>query len=123
MDPFGADHGGRIASACNSYPDGEADRAFLYALFDGITARSACLCAVTLTAALMRSAAENTQDTPSLPAFITAEGSTFAKQKDFRSMLEAFMSEFAAARHGFSYEFHTVEDTVLKGTAISCLSE
>ena len=123
IDPFGADHGGRIASACNSSPDGEADRAFLYALFDGITARSACLCAVTLTAALMRSAAENTRDTPSLPAFITAEGSTFAKQKDFRSMLEAFMSEFAAIRHGFSYEFHTIEDAVLKGTAISCLSE
>lgn len=123
IDPFGADHGGRIASACNSSPDGEADRAFLYALFDGITARSACLCAVTLTAALMRSTAQNTQNTPSLPAFITAEGSTFAKQKDFRSMLEAFMSDLAAARHGFSYEFHTVEDTVLKGTAISCLSE
>ena len=120
IDPFGADHDGRIASACNSSPDGKADRAFLYALFDGITARSACLCAVTLTAALMRSGAGGN---PSLPAFITAEGSTFAKQKDFRSMLEAFMSEFAAIRHGFSYEFHTVEDAVHKGIAIACLSE
>ncbi len=118
-DPFGSDHAGRIASACTFSPDAESDRAFLYALFDGITARSACLCAITLTAALMRSDAESA---PALPAFITAEGSTFTKQKDFRHMLEAFMSDLAAERHGFSYEFHTVEDAVRKGIAIACLS-
>lgn len=103
-----------IALACAS----DMDRATTAAICDAMTGRSAFLCSITITAALMRAQAGRQ---PSAPAFITAEGSTYLGQKGFREMLDACMVEYARHRHGLYCEFHSVSDAVIKGTAIAAL--
>ena len=110
-DPTG---GGRIAAAC---ADGE-DRAAVMDICSAMTARSALLCSVTLTAALLRAGIGMS---PSAPAFITAEGSTYLRQKGFREMLDACMEEYARRRRGLYCALHPVPDAVLKGTALAAL--
>lgn len=107
---------GRISDACAF----EEEKEFLLELFDLITERSARLCSIVITASLLRA---RIGTDPKAPAFITAEGSTFVKQKDFREKLERQMDALAGARHGLFWEFHTVENAVMKGIAVSCLSE
>ena len=116
ISAFGADPagGGPIAGACAS----DADRSAVAAICDAMTGRSALLCSVTITAALLRA---KIGATPSAPAFITAEGSTYLRQVGFREALEACMAHHAAARFGLRYEFHHVPDAVIKGTAIAAL--
>lgn len=111
---------GRIASAVRAADDPEREKAVLLALVDYVTRRSACLCSIAITGVLLRA---GTGTEAGRPAFIIAEGSTYLKQKDFRLYLDRFMREFAAERHGLFYEFHTMEDAVLKGTAVAGLSE
>ena len=111
-DPLGE---GIIARSCES-PE---DRIFLAELFDLLTERSALLCSVTITAALLQAAAGSD---PDMPAFITAEGSTFSKQKGFREKLFSAMDSLAGQKHGLHYEFHTVPDVILRGTAVACMS-
>ena len=60
---------------------------------------------------------------PDAPAFITAEGSTYRKQKGFQEQLERYLAESAGEKYGFSYVLKHVPDAVLKGTAIAALSE
>lgn len=108
--------GGVIANACQC-PE---DRQFLLGLFEGLTTRSAKLCSITITAALIAAEAGNSKEKP---AFITAEGSTFARQYGFRDKLFSQMDSLAGRQHGLHYEFHTVPDVVLRGTAVACLSE
>jgi hypothetical protein len=72
---------GRIADACAE----TSEKEFLLELFDLITERSARLCSIVITAALLRAGIGTDHKAP---AFITAEGSTFLKQKDFREKLE-----------------------------------
>ena len=103
-----------IALACSS----ETDRATAAAICDAMTGRSAFLCSITISAALLRAQIGRQ---PSVPAFITAEGSTYLRQKDFREMLDACMVEYARRRHGLYCEFHPVSDAVIKGTAIAAL--
>ena len=103
-----------IALACSS----EMDRAITAAICDAMTGRSAFLCSITITAALLRAQIGRQ---PSAPAFITAEGSTYLRQKDFREMLDFCMAEYAQRRHGLYCEFHPVSDAVIKGTAIAAL--
>ena len=109
------DSPGRIADACAF----EEEKEFARELFDLITERSARLCSIVITAALLR--ARIGKD-PKAPAFITAEGSTFIKQKDFREKLERQMDAVAGERYGLFWEFHTVENAVMKGIAAACLS-
>ena len=111
-DPLG---NGIIARACTS----PADRQFLLEMFDCLTERSAMLSSITITAALLRAEAGQSSDAP---AFITAEGSTFSKQKGFREKLYAAMDSLAEKQCGLHYEFHTVPDVILRGTAVACLS-
>ena len=106
---------GKIARACTC----EEDRERLLELFDSLTARSACLCCITITGALMHTQRKGKS---LAPVWITAEGSTYLKQKGFREALEARMQEFAGKRHSLSYEFHQVDDAVFKGIAAACLS-
>ena len=106
------DGNGRIAQAAACV----FDRRVLECLFDELTRRSACLCAISITGALLRSGAGRSSG---FPAFITAEGSTFEKQKNFRRMLDAYMSALAGDAHCLSYEFHTIPDAVIRGTAIA----
>ena len=105
-----------IAAACRS----EADRELIKAVCDNMTRRSARICAVVLTAGLLRSGAGVNG---SGPAFITAEGSTYLKQIDFRERLADEMEKLAGERYGLSWEFHTVPDVILRGIAVACLSE
>lgn len=112
QDPDGD---GKIARACCC---GE-DRERLTGLFDALTGRSARLCCITITGALMHAGKRGQMHDP---VWITAEGSTYLKQKGFREALEAYMDEFARKRHGLSYEFHQTEDAVFKGIAAACLS-
>ncbi len=105
-------NGGPIAAACTS----DVDRRAIAAICDAMTGRSALLCSVTVTAALLRA---EIGTSAVAPAFITAEGSTFLKQAGFRQRLEACMSEYAARRRGLHYAFHIVPDAVMKGTAIA----
>lgn len=113
MDP---ESPGRISDACAL----EEEKEFLLELFDLITERSARLCGIVITASLLRAGIGKD---PKAPAFITAEGSTFVKQRDFREKLERQMDILAGERHGLFWEFHTVENAVMKGIAVSCLSE
>ena len=106
---------GKIAAACSC----EQDRKRLIGLFDALTERSARLCCITITGALLH-AQKKEQDRG--PVWITAEGSTYLKQKGFREALEAHMEEFAGKKLSLSYEFHQVEDAVFKGIAAACLS-
>jgi hexokinase len=106
---------GRLAACCGS----ESDRQTLCALMDGVTERSALLCAVSLCAALVRSGAGKD---PARPAFITAEGSTFYASKDFSRKLEARMESLGAQTLGVHAEFFRVPDVTLAGTAIAGLS-
>ena len=108
-DPSG---GGPIAAACAD----DAERRAIAAIVDAMTGRSALLCSVTVTAALIRA---EIGTSAAAPAFITAEGSTFIKQPGFRQKLEACMSEYAARRRGLHYAFRIVPDAVVKGTAIA----
>lgn len=110
-DPAGD---GRIASACAC----ERDRIAVASIYDAMTGRSAVLCSITITAALLRAGIGKSKEAP---AFITAEGSTYIRQKGFGEMLEACMAEYANRRRGLYYEFHNVPDAVLKGTAIAAL--
>ena len=107
--------GGPIASACAS----ERDRAAVASICEAMTERSALLCGVSITAALLRAGIGRS---PSSPAFITAEGSTYLKQKGFREKLENCMAKHAKERLGLHYAFHHVPDAVMKGTAIAALS-
>ncbi len=110
-------NGGPIAAACAS----DADRRAVAAICDAMTGRSALLCSVTVTAALIRAEIGTSADAP---AFITAEGSTFVRQAGFRQRLEACMHEYAARRRGLHYAFHIVPDAVMKGTAVAaCMRE
>ena len=111
--PFGEN---RIAAACRS----DDERAVLSTIFDAVTERSALLCSVTLTGAMLRSGIGRS---PDAPAFITAEGSTYRKQKGFQEQLERYLAESAGKKYGFSYVLKYVPDAVLKGTAIAALSE
>ena len=114
-DPCGRIIPNRIASACAN----EHDRAFLLALCDLVTERSALFCAATLTGVLLR--AQIGLD-PARPAFITAEGSTYLKQKGFSRKLSEHMAALAGVKYHLHYEFHVVDDVILKGTAVACLS-
>ena len=105
---------GPIARACAC----AADRAAVASICDALTDRSALLCSVTLTAALLRSGIGTSA---AAPAFITAEGSTFLGQFGFRRRLEAFMARCAGASHGLYYELHPIPDAVMKGTAIAAI--
>lgn len=111
-DPMG---GGLIAAACAS----EKDRASAAAICEAMTGRSALLCSVTITAALLRA---EIGTSPLEPAFITAEGSTYLWQRGFREMLAECMAEYAGRRRGLHWEFHAVPDAVMKGTAVAALS-
>ena len=104
---------GRIAAAFTR----QEDRDFLEALFDLVTERSACLCAITITAAMCRA-----EVSAGAPARITAEGSTYLKQKDFAAKLQAQLDALAGEAHGLSWEIGTVENAVFRGIAASCLS-
>lgn len=110
-DPAG---GGPIASSCAC----ERDRDVVASISGALTDRSALLCSVTIAAALLRA---QIGTSPSAPAFITAEGSTYLKQKGFREMLESHMREYAGKRRGLHYEFHNIPDAVLKGTAVAAI--
>lgn len=110
-DPSG---GGPIAAVCAN----DADRSAIAAICDAMTGRSALLCSVTITAALLRA---EIGASASEPAFITAEGSTYLRQRGFRARLDACMAEYAGARFGLHYAFHHVPDAVVKGTAIAAL--
>ena len=126
---------GLISHACAS----EEDRRRIVRLFDAVTDRSACLCSITITAALLSCKGMNIislnkgrpeagavsplSGNPSLPAFITVEGSTYQKQHRFREMLGAHMASLARDRYYLAWEFHNVPDAILKGTAIACLSK
>ena len=112
-DPYG---NGIISRACAA----SRDREFLVSLFDLLTLRSARLCSVTITGAMIK--AEAGTD-PDKPAFITAEGSAFAGQKGFREKLVREMDCLAGQKNGLRYEFHTVPEATLRGTAVACLSE
>jgi len=108
--------GGVIAAACA----GERDRAAAATICDAMTGRSALLCSVTVTAALLKASIGRSAETP---AFITAEGSTYLHQQGFRQALEACMEEYALRRRGLHYVFHHVPDAVMKGTAIAALRQ
>ena len=110
-DPTGR---GRIASSCAC----ERDRDVVASICEAMTERSALLCSVTITAALLRA---QIGTSASAPAFITAEGSTYLKQKGFREMLDFYMCEYAEKRRGLHCEFHPIPDVVLKGTAIAAI--
>ena len=112
VDPFGAS---RIASACEN----DREREILCKIFDAVTRRSALLCSITLTGALLRSCVGRS---PSAPVFITAEGSTYRKQKGFQQQLERYLAE-AGEKYGLFYVLQHVPDAVMKGTAIAALSE
>ncbi len=104
-----------LANACAN----EADREVIAAICDAITERSTLICSVVLTAGLLRSGAGRD---PAQPVFITAEGSTFLKQKDFRAKLEKRLAALATGRHGVFFEMHVVPDVILRGIAVACLS-
>ena len=104
-----------LANACAN----EADREVIATICDAITERSALICSVVLTAGLLRGGAGHD---PARPVFITAEGSTFLKQKDFRAKLEKRLEALATRRHGVFFEMHVVPDVILRGIAVACLS-
>ena len=110
-NPFGE---GRIAAACEN----DRERSVLGTIFDAVTKRSALLCSVTLTGAMLRSGIGRSENAP---VFITAEGSTYQKQKGFREMLERYLAE-AGKQYGLFYVLQHVPDAVLKGTAIAAVS-
>ena len=112
VDPFGCS---RIASGCEN----DREREILCTVFDAVTRRSALLCSITLTGALLRSCVGLS---PSAPVFITAEGSTYRKQKGFQEQLERYLAE-AGEKYNLYYVLQHVPDAVLKGTAIAALSE
>ena len=112
-DPLG---NGMIAQSCSS----SGDRKFLLELFDELTNRSARLCGISITAAMIMAEAGTGRDRP---AFITAEGSAFTGQKGFREKLNAEMEYLACRENGLSYEFHTVPEVIFRGTAVACLSD
>ncbi|MBQ1402873.1 MAG: hypothetical protein IIY90_06160, partial [Oscillospiraceae bacterium] len=72
-----------------------------------------------LTGAMLRSGFGRS---PDAPVFITAEGSTYLKQKGFRERLERDLAE-AGRKYGLFYMLQHVPDAVLKGTAIAAISE
>jgi len=113
LDPTG---GGPIAHACAT----AEDRAAVLSICRAMTGRSALLCSVTITAALLRA---GIGQAPDAPAFITAEGSTWLGQPGFRESLDACMAEYAGRRRGLHWVFHQVPDAVMKGTAIAALRE
>ena len=80
----------------------------------------AWICAVVITAGLLRCGAKAGRQSP---VFITAEGSTFYKLKGFREKLHICMDELAGRDHGLHFEFHNVPDVILKGIAVACLSD
>lgn len=110
------DRDGCIAGACAS----RGDRDFLLELFDELTGRSARLCSITITAAMIKAGAGRGCEGP---AFITAEGSAFTGQSGFSKKLYAEMDALAGQKYGLQYEFHTVGQVTFRGTAVACLSE
>ena len=81
---------GCIARACATGTDASVAATICAAL----TGRSALLCSVTITAALMRAGIGRS---PSAPAFITAEGSTYLRQAGFKEALDECMARCCCA--------------------------
>ena len=106
-EPYGLN---RIARACTN----DRDRAVIAAVCDFMTKRSARICAAVITAALLRT---GTGTSPERPVWITAEGSTYLKQKGFREEMDACMEQLAVQRHGLHLKTGNVPDAILKGTA------
>ena len=114
---------GRIAAAVRAGKEGVSgesrERVRILHLIDLVTKRSACLCSIAITGVLLYAGIGRDA---SAPALIMAEGSTFLKQKDFREQLDGYMEELAGREYALSWEFQTMEDAVLRGTAVASLS-
>ena len=93
------------------------ERFVLSKLFDAVCRRSALLCGVTITGALLRAERRDSKT----PVFITAEGSTYLKQMNFSRYLDTYLKTYGKALGGLPYEIHSTENAVIKGTAISAL--
>ena len=93
------------------------EQTVLLELFDALCRRSALLCSVTITGALLRAGKRDSKK----PVFITAEGSTYHKQMNFSKYLDTCLKTYGEALCDLAYEMHPVENAVIKGTAISAL--
>jgi hexokinase len=115
--PFGNN---RLAQCCPAEPEAaKDDRRTLYYLIDALNERSALLCSVVLGAVIRKG---NIGSNPCLPVYVTAEGSTFYRSKNFREKLNCYIKIFLNDELGLYPEFFRVEDVTLVGTGIAGLT-
>ena len=109
-------HGGTDENVFYSTCRDDYERFVLVELFEAVCRRSALLCSITIIGALLR-AKKDTE----IPAFITAEGSTYLKQMNSSKYLDAYLQKNGKALGGLPFVIYPIENAVIKGTAISAL--
>ena len=115
--PFGEN---RLAWCCPTECQGaKDDRKMLYYMIDALNERSALLCSVVLGAVIWKAGIGRN---PCLPAYVTAEGSTFYGSKNFRDKLNYYIRIFLNDKLGLYPEFFKVDDATLIGTGIAGLT-
>lgn len=95
------------------------DTTLMYELIDAMIERAAKICAIKLSACILKTGAGRDQ---ARPVAIVAEGTTFYKLKDYRQKLDYYMRKYLSKNHGHYYEFIQGEDLNLIGTAIAALT-
>lgn len=115
--PYGKN---RLAQCCRAEAQGPRDdRRMLYGLIDALNERSAFLCAVVLGAVIFKAGIGSN---PCLPAYVTAEGSTFYRSKNFKDKLYYYVRTFLNRELGLYPEFFRVNDATLIGTGVAGLT-
>ena len=94
------------------------DKEIVLRLFTAVVERAACLAAINISAAVLKSGGGTS---PLHPVCVNADGSTFYKTRDFRFRVEEHLRKILGPRDIF-YEIIRVEDSPLIGAAVAGLT-
>jgi len=97
----------------------ESDFATLLDLVQAIVERAAKLTAINLSSAAIKSGKGRD---PNRPVCIVAEGTTFYKLHNLKSLVEQYLDKFLKEQKGIHYEIVSVENATLIGAAIAGLT-
>lgn len=111
---FPYDKNRTLASCCNDREDEQV----LYHLLDTVIKRAGKLSAMNLSAAVLK---ENIGVSPSAPACINADGTTFYKTHNLKFYTERYVSEFLGEVHNRHYDIISVDNAPVLGAAMAGL--
>lgn len=97
----------------------QTDLISLYYIFDNLVERASILTSIVLSSAIIKS---DKGHNPLNPVFISAEGSSFYKLKNFQMRVEFYMMKIFSKRDNYYYEIHKIDNAIMLGAAIAGLN-